>query len=71
MYAPLSFVVEDRVSPVAGAVTVTVAPGTADPDESVTVPEMLPVACPRRSCPPADISRHRKAVANAFLEWME
>ena len=41
-----SLVVEDRDSPVAGAVTVTFAPGTADPVASVTVPEILPVACP-------------------------
>jgi len=39
-------VFEDRVTPVAGAVTVTFAPGTAEPEGSVTVPEMLPVACP-------------------------
>ena len=32
--------------PVAGAVTVTFAPGTAEPVASVTVPEILPVACP-------------------------
>ena len=37
---------EDRDTPVAGAVTVTFAPGTADPVASVTVPEILPVACP-------------------------
>jgi hypothetical protein len=39
-------VVMDRDAPVAGAVTVTLALGTAAPEASVTVPEMLPVACP-------------------------
>jgi hypothetical protein len=46
MYSPLSLVVEVRDSPVAGAVIVTFAPGTAPPEGSDTVPEMLPVACP-------------------------
>jgi len=46
MYSPPWLVVAVRDVPVAGAVTVTFAPGTADPVESVTVPEMLPVACP-------------------------
>src|SRR5579859_1652464 len=46
MYSPLSFVTDERDNPVAGAVTVTFAPGTAEPVASDTVPEMLPVACP-------------------------
>ena len=49
MYSPLSLVMEERDSPVAGAVTVTFALGTAEPVVSVTVPEMLPVACPNRN----------------------
>jgi hypothetical protein len=57
MYSPLSFVDEDRDAPVAGAVTVTFAFGTAEPVTSVTVPEMLPVACPRRNGAATSVSK--------------
>jgi hypothetical protein len=58
--SPAPFVTDDRVTPVAGAVTVTVAPGTADPVASRTVPEILPVACPKRSCPEAKASQDKR-----------
>jgi hypothetical protein len=60
MYSPLSLVMEDRDVPVAGTVTVTFAPGTADPVMSVTVPEMLPVACPYSNGPPRTVSKPTK-----------
>jgi hypothetical protein len=41
----LSPVIADLDTPVAGTVTVTLAPRTAAPVGSVTVPEMLPVVC--------------------------
>jgi len=43
MYLPLSFVVVCRESFVDGSSNVTVAPTTAAPDGSVTVPATVPV----------------------------
>ena len=46
MYSPLGSVTTLRVRPVAAFVRVTVAPGMAAPDESRTVPRMVPLtAC--------------------------
>jgi hypothetical protein len=59
--------VEDRVSPVAGAVTVTFAPRIADPVESVIVPEMLPVVCPKRSGLAATARKPTRARPTVFV----
>ena len=67
MYSPLSLVVEDRDAPVAGAVTVTFAPGTAEPVTSVTVPEILPVACPYSNGAARTVSKPTKTADGCNL----
>src|SRR5580700_5476600 len=62
--SPASLVTEDLVSPVAGATTVTFAPGTEEPDWSVTVPEMIPVACPNR------IGLEAMEIKQRIAEWV-
>ena len=47
MYTPSALVVVSRVPRVAVFVTVTLAPGIAAPDESVTVPVIPPCVCAR------------------------
>ena len=42
---PCSFVVSCRVTPVAGSVTVTLAPAMTAPEGSVTVPTIVPKPC--------------------------
>jgi hypothetical protein len=71
MYSPLSLVLEERENPVAGAVMVTFAPGTAEPVESVTVPEMLPVACPYRIEAARNVSKQTAAIRGEILMSIE
>ena len=43
VYSPFESLTNVRLSPVSVCVTTTVTPGMTAPDESVTVPRMVPV----------------------------
>src|SRR6185437_668688 len=70
-YSPLEFVRVCRVVPVCTSRTVTLAPPTRAPLESVTVPRIVPRSVP---CPNANVSRRRTqsgraaAVNRGFIE---
>src|SRR5215469_9860525 len=51
-YSPFAFVVVLNVVPRSTSVAVTLAPGRTAPDESLTVPTMLPISFSPQATPP-------------------